>query len=307
MSIDLSGIYPPTCLAFSSNGEIDKAALRSNTRRYLAMPLAGLVIHGSNGEAVHLTDSEKVDVVRTVRQEMDIAKSKQLLIVGASECSTIHTIKQIKALAAVGADVALIATPWYYAAAMSSKRVELHFTAIADASPIPILLYNVPKFTGYRFPVSLTVKLAKHKNIIGIKDSGGNISKIALVASKTAKEDFQVLAGSAGFLYPALAVGAVGAVCALANIAGEKLCHLVSLYKQGRREEALALQYQLIGVNTAVTATYGIPGLKYCLDLLPGFVGGSPRLPLTSLTDPNQQADMRAILHAADLLPKSRL
>jgi len=306
MSLNLSGVYPPMCLPFKENGEIDSAALRSNTRRYLQIPLAGLVVHGSNGENVHLTDDEKVSVVHQVRQEMDAAKSKQLLVVGASECSTTHTLKNIKAMAAVGADVALIATPWYYSGAMTDARVEMHFTTIADNSPIPILLYNVPKFTNYRFPVNLTAKLAKHKNIIGIKDSGGNISKIALVVSLTKNDDFQVLAGSAGFIYPALAVGAVGSVCALANIAGEELCHLVELYNSGHIKEALALQYKLIAINTAVTATYGIPGLKYALDLLPGYVGGYPRSPFTPLTDTKKQAAMRALLHETNLL-KSKL
>jgi len=307
MSIDLSGIYPPMCLPFKPNGDIDYSALRSNTRAYLKMPFAGLVVHGSNGEAVHLTDEEKLSVLRTIRQEMDVQKSKMLLVVGASEVGTHHTIKQIKAMAKEGADLALIATPWFYTSAMTDTRVIMHYTTIADCSPIPILLYNVPKFTGYRMPVSVTCKLSKHKNIIGIKDSGGNISKIALVVNETANENFQVLAGSAGFLYPALAVGAVGGVCALANIAGEQLCKIASLYKSGNQQEALALQYKLIEVNTYVTAKYGIPGLKYSLDLLPTFVGGFPRSPFTPLTDPTQQADMRALLYKSELLIKSNL
>jgi 4-hydroxy-2-oxoglutarate aldolase len=164
------------------------------------------------------------------------------------------------------------------------------------------VLYNVPKFTHLDLDAATIARIAEHPNIVGIKDSGGNITKIADTV-RLSGASFQVLAGSAGFLFPSLAVGAVGGVVALANIAPQQALDIHSLYKQQRWNEAAVLQRQMIPVNTAITARFGVPGLKAALDML-GWYGGPVRSPLCPLDDDARQM-LRDILVAGGVLENS--
>jgi len=202
-------------------------------------------------------------------------------------------------MAQAGADVALVVTPCYYRGRMTAAALEQHYRQVADASPIPVVLYSVPANTGLDLPAQVAISLAKHPNIIGMKDSGGDVTKIGYMAHETRAEDFQILAGSAGFLLGALAVGAVGGVCALANIAAARLTCLWKCFCQGNTMKAREIQLPLIEANTAVTSRFGVPGLKAAMDLL-GYYGGPVRSPLMPLPE-EDKVTLRNILTKAEL------
>ncbi|WAR21902.1 HOGA1-like protein, partial [Mya arenaria] len=160
---------------------------------------------------------------------------------------------------------------------------------VADESPVPVILYSVPGNTGIDLAPEVVIQLSTHPNIAGVKDSGGDISKIGYMVHKTKGNNFQVLAGSASFLLPAYTVGAVGGVLALANILGDHCCRLEELFKAGKMEEAKELQHRMIGPNLAVTKKFGVPGLKSAMEML-GYFGGPNRSPLLPISDTNKAA-----------------
>ncbi|XP_062466431.1 4-hydroxy-2-oxoglutarate aldolase, mitochondrial isoform X2 [Pezoporus occidentalis] len=210
--------------------------------------------------------------------------------------ATQATVQLTLSMAEAGADVVLVVTPCYYRGAMTSAALVQHYTEVADASPIPVVLYSVPANTGLDLPLEAVVTLAQHPNILGIKDSGGDITRIGLMVHKTRQEDFQVLAGSAGFLLASYALGASGGICALANVLGAPLCQLDRLCREGRWQEACELQHRLIEPNTAVTRRFGIPGLKKAMEWF-GYYGGPCRAPLAPLSPP-QVEELRGTFSA---------
>jgi 4-hydroxy-2-oxoglutarate aldolase len=295
--ISLSGIFPPILTPFKANEEIDFDHLQSNLERWNKEPLAGYVVGGSNGEFVFLTVEERVQVVRAARQAIP---RDRLLIAGSGMESTRETIDLTRRMAQAGADVALIVTPNYYKSKMSVAALEHHYRQAADASPIPIMLYNVPPNTGLDLPAQAVIALATHPNVIGLKDSGGDVTKIGWMAHETRDADFQIVAGSAGFFLGALSVGAVGCVPALGNIAGAKLAQLLECFKRGDLAGARAIQQPLIEANTAVTSRFGVPGLKAAMDML-GYYGGPVRSPLLPLSE-SDAAELKRILVKAGVL-----
>jgi len=262
---------------------------------------------GSNGEVAHLSYDERnlliAETVKTVRSEAKTLGKDLLVIAGVGDQTTAATIQRAKDASARGADAALVVNPNFFP--LSGQALEAHFRAIADASPIPVILYNVPKVTNVDIPVDVVIRLSSHPNIIGLKDSGGNITNIARIIYQTQKNNFQVLAGSASFLLPSLLMGAVGGICALANVAVPECAELITLWKQGKLKEATELQQRLLEPNVAVTATFGVPGLKFTLDTL-GWYGGPARRPLQDLKDTEKKA-LLSILQKSNLLPKSSL
>ncbi|NWV12207.1 HOGA1 protein, partial [Ptilonorhynchus violaceus] len=287
-SLSLGGIFPPLATPFSATQEVDYAQLEGNLRRYASIPFRGLVVLGSNGEYPYLAPHERVEVVRCVRQALP---RDRLLLAGSGCESTQATIELTVSMAEAGADMALVVTPCYYRGAMTSAALVHHYTEVGDASPIPVVLYSVPANTGLDLPMEAVVTLAQHPNIIGIKDSGGDITRMGLMVHKTRQEDFQVLAGSAGFLLASYAVGVSGGICALANILGAPLCQLDHLCREGQWQEARDLQHRLIEPNTAVTRRFGIPGLKKAMEWF-GYYGGPCRAPLAPLS-PAQVEELR--------------
>ncbi len=296
-AISLSGVFPPIPTPFDAKGDVAHQALVENLERWNQQGLAGYVVLGSNGEGVLLTDDEKVRVWETARQAIP---SEKLMIAGTGCESTAQTIALTRQAAQAGADAALVVTPHYYAPKMTPDSLVHHYRAVADASPIPILIYNVPKFTGVNVDAATIARLAEHPNIVGVKDTSGNITQIADTV-RLAGPDFQVLAGSAGFFFAGLAVGAVGGILALANIAPVQAIDIYRLFKEGQWDEAADLQRRMIPVNAAVTAGFGIAGLKATLDML-GYYGGPVRSPLLNLTDGERQA-LRGILVEGGILP----
>ncbi|XP_019358233.1 PREDICTED: 4-hydroxy-2-oxoglutarate aldolase, mitochondrial [Gavialis gangeticus] len=288
--LDLRGIYPPLATPFTAQGSVDYARLEDNLRLYAQVPFRGFVVQGSNGECPLLTGPERLDIVARVRQAVP---RHRLLLAGSGCESTQATIELTAGMAQAGADAVLVVTPCYYRGAMSTAALVLHYTQVAEASPVPVVLYSVPANTGLELPLEAVLALAPHPNIVGLKDSGGDITRLGLIVHKTRCEDFQVLAGSAGFLLASYAVGAVGGVCALANVLGTPLCQLERLCQEGRWQEARDLQHRLIEPNTAVTRRFGVAGLKQAMEWF-GYQGGPCRAPLLPLSEDQAAALRRA-------------
>jgi len=294
--LSLAGVFPPVPTPFKDNGDVDYAHLQSNLELLNREPLRGYVIGGSNGEFTSLTQDEKLKVVRLARA---VAPDDRLIIAGSGMESTRATIELTRQMAEAGANAALVVTPGYFKARMTVAALVTHYQQVADASPIPVILYSVPANTGVDLPPAAVAKLAAHPNIIGLKDSGGDITKIGQMVHETPPA-FQILAGSAGFFLATLAVGGVGGVMATANIAAAPLHDLYTAFHAGRLDAARAVQLPLIEVNAAVTVRYGVAGLKAAMDML-GYYGGAPRLPLLPLAD-DEKAALRAVLIKAGLL-----
>jgi len=281
--LNLEGIYPPVPTFFDADGGLNLAVLQTHIRR-LTEPehrwVAGIVALGSNGEAAHLDDNERDEVVRAIRA----ATPDELpVLVGASAQSTRGTLALCEVAARSGATAALVLPPSYFRVQMTMEALVHHYHTVAGASPVPVVIYNMPASTGgLDLDAAAIIAIAEHPNIVGVKDSAGNVTKLADIAAR-ARHGFQVLAGSAGFLLPALVVGAVGAVAALANILPRQCYDLLELFRRGRLTEARELQARLVPINSAVTSMYGVPGLKAALDLTAGYGGGPPRAPLRSL------------------------
>lgn len=292
----LAGIFPPIPTPFDTDGAVDHDKLAQNITRWCKTPLAGVLVLGSNGEFPYLTDAEKLAVLRTARQ----ATPKDKLLIAGTGCeSTRATLELTEQAASIGVDIAMVITPSYFKSKMDPAAMRRHFLQVADRSPVPITIYNIPANTGVDISAETVIELAQHPNIISIKDSSGNIVKLGDIL-RVAPPHFQVLAGSVSFLYAAMVLGAVGGIAALANIAPEQCCQLYSLAKEGRHEEARQLQLKLIPPNAAVTTRFGVPGLKLALDWV-GYYGGPVRSPLAPL-DAAQQATLRATLIEAGIL-----
>jgi 4-hydroxy-2-oxoglutarate aldolase len=297
MEVRIEGILPPIATPFS-DGRVAHDRLRENLERWNKTGLAGYVVFGSNGEAVHLDQEEKLALVDTVKQCLPPGK---LLIVGTGCESTEATVRLTNLAAEGGAHAALIINPHFYKARMDNAALRRHYVRIADQADIPILIYNVPKFTGADMSPGLVASLAEHPNIIGIKDSSGNIAQVGeMIATTPSPPSFHILAGSAGHLLPALALGASGGILALANIAPRECCKIFDDFRRGRHDEAKDLQLKLLAANKAVTAGFGVAGLKAALDMM-GYYGGDPRPPLLPLGE-QERGELRKILEKANLI-----
>jgi 4-hydroxy-2-oxoglutarate aldolase len=285
----LHGIYAPIATPFA-NDEIAYDKLGTNLGFWLDSDLSGLVVMGSNGEFVFLTAQEKEQLTRFVCSQ---AKGKKPVIVGTGAESTIETIRLNEMAAKAGADAVLVVTPNYYKGGMTDPVLARFYTEVADASPLPVILYNMPRNTGVNISAKLACELAKHPNIIGIKDSGGNIVQIADMI-RNSPPTFSVFAGSASFLFASLALGATGGTLALANILPNECARVQKLYESGMIEESRKLQMSLMESNNAVTARWGVPGLKAAMDMI-GLYGGPPRPPLMPLKEADQEALCRIL------------
>ncbi len=278
--IRLQGIIPPLPTSFHENEELYPEKIRENIEKLLRYGLSGILLLGSNGELVMLSESEKERVYAAAR---DAIPTEKLMIAGTGGQSTRETIRLTKIAARQEADAALVLNPFYYKGQMTPDVLINHYHDVAEASPIPILLYNMPANSGLDMSAKTILRIAEHPNIIGIKDSDGNIVKMGEII-RNAKEDFYMLAGSAGFLLPAMAIGARGGILALANILPEKCLEIVNTFNEGKLDEAREIQQAVIPLNTAITRKWGIPALKAAMDHL-GLYGGPVRKPLNNLSE----------------------
>lgn len=292
--MDFSGIFPALTTPFAGDGSVSVADLKHNVQQYNRTGVAGYVVNGSTGESVLLSKSEMEAVLVSVKET---AFPDKKLIAGTGVESTAETIERTKRAAELGYDAALVKTPYYYKPAYKPEVYFAHYRRVADASPIPVLLYSVPQFTGVALEPPEVVKLAEHPNIIGIKESSGNVLRVAEIVA-AASRHFQVLVGSAGGLYPSITVGARGAILALASALPEKCVALYELIRQGEQEKARELHSAILRISKLAVSECGIAGVKYLMDQR-GYRGGLPRLPLLPLQD-EQKKRLNALLGALE-------
>jgi 4-hydroxy-2-oxoglutarate aldolase len=270
-----AGIYTPIATPFRDDGAVDERALAANVSRWMTTPLTGLVVLGSNGEAAQLEDDEADRVVEIARAGVPVSRP---LIAGTGRESTRATIAATRRAAAAGVDAVLVRTPSFFKPQMTTDAFIRHYGAVADASPVPLLLYNVTLYTGVNLLPDAVERLAEHPNIVGIKESGSDIGQMAEYVART-PDRFTVLAGSATTLVHALCAGCDGAILALASLVPDECVRMMTLVAEQRLADARALQRRLMPLARSVGSTYGVPGLKAALELL-GYAGGPPRPPL---------------------------
>ncbi len=280
MPMNLAGVFAPIPTPFDDRDRVDTARLRTALARWVRRPLTGFVVLGSNGEAVLMDDFEADQVIISARETIP---SDRRFIVGTGRESTQAAIRASRRAAEHGADAVLVRTPGFFKTQMTTDAFVRHYTAVADASPVPVLLYNFTALTGVNLLPAAVARLATHPNIVGMKESGGDVAQIADLVSGT-PDDFNVLAGTTATFFAALSVGAAGGILALACVVPGACMHLFELNQAGRHAEALALQRQLVPLARLLGPTHGVPGLKAALNLL-GYDVGVPRPPLTPVPD----------------------
>jgi dihydrodipicolinate synthase/N-acetylneuraminate lyase len=340
----LQGIFPPITTPFYPDSNVYFKKLESNVERYSRTPCAGIVVLGSTGEAILLSDQERRDVLKSAR---DAAAPNKVLIAGTGVESATETLRLTEYAAELSYDIAMVRTPHYYKKQMHPANLLAFFRTVADRSPLPVIIYNFPQATGYDIPAELVIELAEHPNLIGIKESGGDVEKVrrmvegtghvkqsatvtetfeavtprmmATAASssngegggelvqvaglsgstvekpssgavtvvgkmKTRQKEvgFQVMVGAADKLHASLEAGAVGAILAFACIAPTSCYEIYTAWKEGDAELARLKQERIAGSSQRVVGEFGIPGVKYGMDLN-GYFGGPARLPLLPL------------------------
>jgi 4-hydroxy-2-oxoglutarate aldolase len=271
----LQGIIPPIPTPFDDErGEIDPRALSANVRRWMSTKLAGVLVLGSNGEAALLDEAENDVAVGTAREHVP---ADRVLLVGTGRESTRATVTATKRAAALGADAVLVRAPGFFKGQMTAEALVAHFTAVAEASPVPVLLYNLPNVVGFSLTLPVVATLAAHPNIVGMKETSTDLERLMQFAG--VRPDFRVLCGWGQVAYPALASGASGAILAVSNVVPDVCVELYDAVRAGRYDAARALQQRLIPLAQLVTAVYGIAGLKMALEIV-GYHGGPVRAPL---------------------------
>ena len=289
----LKGIYPPLTTPFVDD-EVAFDKLIENLLKYEAKMLAGYVLFGSNGESVFLTREEKLQLVKITREHTD-----RIILAGTGLDSIKETISLTNEVAEKGASYALIITPSFFKTEMKHKAFLNYYTKVADSVMIPVIVYNVPKFTNVNIETETIIELSNHPNIIAVKESTENSSRISEISSNV-NSNFKVIVGTASVLYAGLLSGAIGGILALANIAPDQCIQIFNLIRENNLEKALEIQNKMIPVNRAVTSKYGVAGLKAAMDLL-GYYGGNPRLPLEPLSEA-QLIELKMILIKASLI-----
>ncbi|PFH63462.1 hypothetical protein XA68_10056 [Ophiocordyceps unilateralis] len=286
------GVYVPTVTFFTRDDNIDVDATVGHAQRLARAGVAGLVTQGSNGEAVHLHDEERRLVTRWTRMALvDMGMPHLPLIVGCGAQSTTETLRLCRDAAASGASHALILPPSYYRPLLTTDLIIQHFAAVADASPIPILVYNYPATcAGLDLDSDTIIVLAQHPNIVGVKLTCGNTGKLARIVAGTDSSRFRVFAGSADFIIQTLSVDGHGVVAGLANIAPTACVHLLRLWMAGEKERAVRLQ-AVVARADWVAINGGFVSVKAALDRYHGY-GGRPRKPCALLEGEALEAQM---------------
>jgi 4-hydroxy-2-oxoglutarate aldolase len=279
------GIFPALTTPFASDGSVALDKLRENIARYDRVPLSGYVVNGSTGESVLLSFAE-IDRVWNVARES--AAPGKLLIAGAGVDSTAETVARARRAAELGYDAVLIKTPHYFKALLTPAALERHYLAVADASPLPVLIYSIPQYTGISVTADWVARLAAHPNIVGIKDSSGNVQLVSEIIRQCPSE-FSALVGSASTLFASLILGAAGGILALACYLPEAAVELYEAVRAGDMDRAGRLQFMLLGASSRIAGELGPTGVKYAMDCV-GYYGGAPRSPLLPLSEAQKKA-----------------
>jgi 4-hydroxy-2-oxoglutarate aldolase len=273
--MNLNGIFLPVTTPFTASQDFDAEGLIANLRAWNESGVTGYVLLGSTGERVHLDEREYVEVIETARRAVP---GTLAFIVGAGQQSSRGTIAEIARAADAGAEAVLVITPHYYHSAITQDALVKHYKAVADASPVPIILYSMPDLTGIKIEPETAVRLSGHQNIIGIKDSSADVARLAETV-RLVPDDFAVMIGNGTVLREALLAGARGAILAVGCVVPDLCIEIYRAVQAGENDRASALQQRLTPLARAVTKTYGIGGLKAGMEMA-GFVGGAVRAPL---------------------------
>lgn len=294
--LTIKGVIPPMMTPFTQDQAVDYDKHIQNMEKWNQDKLAGYLVLGSNSEASYLSDEEKIKMIElTVKH----ARKDRLVLAGTGLESAVETIRLTNKAAELGAHGALLLTPFYYGPKMTDEALINYFSYVADRTEIPILIYNVPKFTHINVSVKVVQELSQHPNITGMKDSTGNVPQLVSFLPVIA-EGFNLMVGTVSSWFPALTLGIKGGIFALANLAPNECAEIQEAYNAGDLDAARETYMRVFPVNTAVTATYGVPGLKYASDLM-GYNGGAVRSPLLSPKEEEKSA-IREILKTANLL-----
>jgi 4-hydroxy-2-oxoglutarate aldolase len=283
--MNLSGVFPALTTQFAADGSVSTDDIKHNITKYNSTGLAGYVAIGSTGESVLLSRKEVDAVLIAVKES---AAPGMRLIAGTGAESTTETIDRTKRAAELGYHAALVKTPYYYKPLYKPEVFIAHFRRVADASPIPVILYSVPQFTGVALEAPEVGVLAQHPNIIGIKESSGNVQRAAEMLAAV-PPSFQILVGSASMMFPSMVLGAVGSILALASALPELCVAVFKAVRTGDLETARALQATIMPASKVIVLQCGIPGVKYAMELA-GYRGGLPRQPLMPLSEDQKQA-----------------
>ena len=289
MNTEFKGVFAALTTPFKDE-RIHPDKLKENIEKYNTFDLAGYVIGGSTGEGVYLTDDEILSLTRTAK---DTAGPGRKIIVGTARESTKNTLDLTNKVADIGVDAVLLVLPHYYKSLMHSAALKNHFTAIGDRAKVPVIIYSIPRNTGITPDPELIIELSQHPNILGVKDSSGNLSLLEEAFPRMASGSTFLL-GAGGLLLTGLTMGACGGILTLGAVAPDLCAELYRLYYDNKQEEAKKLQLDLAPLNQAVTKDYGVPGAKYALDLR-GYYGGPCRLPLLPL-DENERLVIKNLL-----------
>jgi len=287
---DLRGIILPTTTPFDPNGQILSDAIRENLRAWSVKGVIGFVILGSTGERVHLDEREYLQVIETSRSAVN---ADSVFIVGAGQQSTAGTVNEVRKAAHAGADAVLVITPHYYRSAMNQETLIAYYTTVADASPIPLMLYSMPALTGVKIEPETIARLSEHPNILGVKDSSNDVAGFTETV-RLCPADFPILTGNGTVLLDALRAGAVGGILAVGCVVPEVCVEIFRAFSAGEVDRASALQAKLTPLATAVTTKFGIGGLKAALEIA-GYKGGIVRAPL-QMPDEHARREIRHLL-----------
>jgi 4-hydroxy-2-oxoglutarate aldolase len=270
-----AAVFPPMSTPFADD-EVDVKAIASNIARWLQAGVGGVVALGSNGEAPLLGDDESDRVVAAAREAIPAGR---LLIAGTGRESTRDTIAASKRAASLGADAVLVRTPAYFKSRMTHEAFVRHYSSVADAVRVPVLLYNYPAVTGVNLLPETIGRLAEHPNIAGVKETGSDAGQMAAYVDQ-APARFSVICGSMPVFYASLGLGAVGGIVALACVKPDLCVRIFQAFRDGRHDEARRLQREATPLARLITTGFGVPGLKAAMDLA-GYHGGAPREPLS--------------------------
>ncbi|HSQ23207.1 MAG TPA: dihydrodipicolinate synthase family protein [Pyrinomonadaceae bacterium] len=282
MPINLNGLLLPITTPFKDDEAVNVTGLTANLKKWTEAGVTGFVVLGSTGERVNLDEREYAQVIEAARA----AVSETLtFIVGAGQQSTRGTINEIIRAASTGAAAVLVITPHYYRSAITQEALIQHYSAVADDSPVPIILSSMPDLTGVKIEPETAARLSEHPQIIGMKDSSNDVAKFA-EAVRTTREDFAMLIGNGTVFYEALQAGARGGILAVGCAAPDLCLEIYRAFQSDELDRASSLQEKLMPLARAVTKTYGIGGLKAAVEMA-GYVGGAVRAPLRL---PNEEA-----------------
>jgi 4-hydroxy-2-oxoglutarate aldolase len=295
MSVDLSGVLIPCTTPFDSvTGEVDLVGLRANFKSWLAHSIRGIVVGGSTGEALLLDEGERAAILEGAR---DLISDDRLLVAGTGAESTRATIRRCDVAADAGADAVLVQPPAFYREAMTDAALLDHYRAVAKASPVPVIVYQVPlRLSTLEFSANLLADLSTVDNIIGMKDSRGSLDLVGEAVSRTC-DHFQVVVGSGEIFYGGLELGAVGGILAVACVAPECSVAIHQAFVAGGSAEAGRIQEVIGPVHREIVGGMGVPGLKAAMDFL-GLRGGDPRPPLQPLPDHRRNDVAKVLAHA---------